>query len=111
MITRLRPADSLRTRILLTTSGTITLIMMVISWGILAQWRQTLLAKEQQHAIAVTRAFSVTVTEAMMFERNDLAQSEGELGGLEAEDRLLHRSESITGAGRAANSLRGRGLN
>ena len=77
MIARLLPADSLRTRILLTTSGAITLFMMVISWGILAQWRQTLLAKEQQHAIAVTRAFSVTVTEAMIFERNDLAQSEG----------------------------------
>ena len=74
---RLLAPDSLRTRILLTTAGTITLIMMVISWGILAEWRQTLLAKERQNAVAITRAFSVTVTEAMIFEENDLAQSEG----------------------------------
>ena len=77
MIGRFLPPDSLRTRILLTTSGTITVIMMVISWGILAQWRQTILAKEQQHAVAITRAFSVTVIEAMISEGNDLSQSEG----------------------------------
>jgi two-component system, NtrC family, sensor kinase len=102
MIGRLIPADSLRTRILLTTAGTITLIMMVISWGILAQWRGTLLAKERQHAIAITRAFSVTVTEAMIFEENDLAQSEGFLdtyiaGFMQQDPRL--RYISIVGPG------------
>jgi two-component system, NtrC family, sensor kinase len=95
MIGRWIPADSLRTRILLTTAGTITLIMMVISWGILAQWRGTLLAKERQNAIAITRAFSVTVTEAMIFEENDLARSEGFLdtyiaGFMQRDPRLRH---------------------
>jgi two-component system, NtrC family, sensor kinase len=102
VIGRLLPADSLRTRILLTTAGTITLIMMVISWGILAQWRGTLLAKERQHAIAVTRAFSVTVSEAMIFEENDLAQSEGFLdtyiaGFMQQDPRL--RYIAIVGSG------------
>ena len=77
MIGRLLPSESLRTRVLLAMAGTITVIMMVISWGILAQWRETVLAKERQHAIAVSRAFSVTVVEAMIYEGNDLAQSEG----------------------------------
>jgi two-component system, NtrC family, sensor kinase len=102
MIGRLLPPDSLRTRILLTTAGTITAIMMIVSWGILAQWRETVLAKERQHAIAVTRAFSVTVTEAMIFEGNDLAQSEGFLdtyiAGFMLQDQRL-RYIAIAGPG------------
>jgi two-component system NtrC family sensor kinase len=77
MIARLLPADSLRTRILLTTCGTITLIMMVVSWAILAQWRHTILVNERQHGIALTRAFSVTAVEAMIYEENGLTHSEG----------------------------------
>jgi len=112
MITRFLPAHSLRTRILLTTSGTITAIMMVISWGILAQWRQTILAKEQQHAIAVTRAFSVTVIEAMIFEGNDLAQSEGFLdnyiaGFMHQNPRLRYIAIVGPGGEKIARSLQG----
>ena len=112
MIARLLPADSLRTRILLTTSGTITVIMMVISWGILAQWRQTIIAKEQQHAIAITRAFSVTVTEAMIFEGNDLAQSEGFLdnyiaGFMRENPRLRYIAITGPAGERVARSLQG----
>ena len=112
MMPRLLPADSLRTRILLTTSGTITVIMMVISWGILAQWRQTLLAKERQHAVAITRAFSVTVTEAMIFEANDLAQSEGFLdtyitGFMRQNPRLRYIAIAGPGGEKVARSLQG----
>jgi len=112
MMTRFLPADSLRTRILLTTSGTITVIMMVISWGILAQWRQTIVAKERQHAIAITRAFSVTVTEAMIFEGNDLAQSEGFLdnyitGFMRQNPRLRYIAIAGPGGEKVARSLQG----
>ena len=77
MMRSLLPADSLRTRILLTTAGTITLLMMVISWGILMHWREAILTKESQNAVALTRAFSVVVLEAMIDEANEIAQSEG----------------------------------
>ena len=112
MMTRFLPANSLRTRILLTTSGTITVIMMVISWGILAQWRQTIVAKERQHAIAITRAFSVTVTEAMIFEGNDLAQSEGFLdnyitGFMRQNPRLRYIAIAGPGGEKIARSLQG----
>jgi two-component system, NtrC family, sensor kinase len=112
MIPRLLPADSLRTRILLTTSGTITVIMMVISWGILAQWRQTIVAKERQHAIAITRAFSVTVTEAMIFEGNELAQSEGFLdnyiaGFMRQNPRLRYIAIAGARGEKVARSLQG----
>ncbi|MBK6898626.1 MAG: hypothetical protein IPH09_04935 [bacterium] len=81
MIPRLPPAGSLRTRILLTTGATITVIMMVVSWGILVQWRQTVLAKERSYAHAVARAFSVTALEALISEANELAPAEGFLDG------------------------------
>lgn len=110
---RLATLDSLRIRVLLVTAGTITLIMMVISWGILAQWRQTILGKERLNAVALARAYSVTVIEAMIAEENDLAQSEGILdnyiAGFVAQNPRL-RYIAITGpAGKAiARSLPGR---
>ena len=112
MRTRFLPADSLRTRILLTTSGTIAVIMMVISWGILVQWRQTIVAKERQHAIAITGAFSVTVTEAMIYEGNDLAQSEGFLdnyitGFMRQNPRLRYIAIAGPGGEKIARSLQG----
>ena len=112
MIPRFLPSDSLRTRVLLTTCGTITLIMMVISWGILIQWRQTILAKKQEHAIALARAFSVTVIEAMIFEENDLTQSEGFLdnyisGFMRQNPRLRYIAIAGPGGENVARSLHG----
>jgi signal transduction histidine kinase len=112
MTPRFLPSDSLRTRILLTTCGTITLIMMAISWGILVQWRQTILAKEQQHAVALARAFSVTVIEAMIFEENDLTQAEGFLdnyisGFMRQNPRLRYIAIAGPGGENVARSLRG----
>ena len=112
MSARYPAADSLRSRILLTTAGTITVIMMVISWGILAQWRQTILSKERLNAVAITRAFSVTVTEAMIFEGNDLAQSEGALdnyiaGFMNQNPRLRYIAIAGPGGEPVAHSLRG----
>lgn len=79
MIQRLLPPNSLRTRILLATGGTITLVMMVVSWGILLQWRGTVLTKERNYAHAVVQAFSVTALEALISEENDLAPGDGSL--------------------------------
>lgn len=112
MTRSLLPAESLRTRILLTTAGTITLLMMVISWGILVHWRRTILAKESQHAIALARAFSVTVTEAMIYEENELAQSEGFLdnqiaGFLRQNPRLRYIVVAGPQGERIARGLRG----
>jgi signal transduction histidine kinase len=112
MIARFPPADSLRTRVLLTTAGTVTVIMMVISWGILAQWRQTIVAKEREHAIAITRAFSVTVIEAMIFEENELAQSEGFLdnyiaGFMRQNPRLRYIAIVSPDGEKVARSLQG----
>jgi two-component system, NtrC family, sensor kinase len=109
---RFLPARSLRARILLTTAGAVTVIMMAISWGILAQWRQTILAKEQQDAIAVTRAFSVTVIDAMILEGNDLAQSEGFLdnyiaGFMRQNPRLRYIAIAGPGGEKVARSLQG----
>ncbi|MBK8167673.1 MAG: HAMP domain-containing protein [bacterium] len=85
MIRRLLPHDSLRTRILLATGATITLVMMVVSWGILLQWRRTVLAKEQDYAHAVVQAFSVNALESLIAEENDLAPGEGSLEGYAAD--------------------------
>jgi signal transduction histidine kinase len=117
MSARYPAADSLRSRILLTPAGTITVIMMVISWGILAQWRQTILSKERLNAVAITRAISVTVTEAMIFEGNDLAQSESSLdnyiaGFMSQNPRLRFIAVTGPGGDQVAHSLQGpRGWN
>lgn len=112
MITRLLPWDSLRTRILLATGATITLIMMVVSWGILLQWRQTVLAKEQSYAHAIARAFSVTALESLIAEENELALSEGFLDGYIADfmrqnPRLRYIAVTDAGGGKLVRSVGG----
>jgi len=68
---------SLRTRILLSVGVTTTVVMMLLSWGMLYSWRQTLIAEEQANALAVSRAFSVAVIDALIFADQDLYRSEG----------------------------------
>lgn len=71
------PPVSLRTRILTTVGATIILITMLMSWGILYSWRETLIDREESHVLAVGRAFSVAVIDALVFAELDLYQSEG----------------------------------
>jgi signal transduction histidine kinase len=71
-----RPA-SLRTRILTTVGLTIFMTTMILAWGILYSWRETLIAREESHALAVSRAFSVAVIDALIFAEMDLDRSEG----------------------------------
>lgn len=67
----------LRGRILLTVGLTAVLLMMLLSWGILYSWRRSLLRQEEGNALAVSRAFSVAVIDALIFADQDLYQSEG----------------------------------
>ena len=68
---------SLRTRIMVTVGAIVVLITMLLSWGLLYSWRETLVAREESHAVAVSRAFSVAVIDAMVFAEMDLHRSEG----------------------------------
>lgn len=70
----------LRARILLTVGLTATVIMMVMSWGMLYSWRRSLVRQEKSNAQAVSRAFSVAVIDALIFTDQGLYQSEGFLG-------------------------------
>jgi len=67
----------LRARILVAVGVTTTVVMMLMSWGMLYSWRSSLVDQEEENALAVTRAFSVAVIDALIFASQDLYQSEG----------------------------------
>ncbi len=67
----------LRGRILLTVGITTILIMMLMSWGILYRWRQSQIQREEVTALAVSRAFSVAVIDAMVYADQGFDQPEG----------------------------------
>lgn len=78
MALRISPiCGSLRTRILLSVGVATTVVTMLLSWGMLYSWRHSLVAEEQANALAVSRAFSVAVIDALIFADQDLYQSEG----------------------------------
>ncbi len=70
---------SLKTRMVLTVGAVITLLMLVISLGILFQWRSLILNKLHNRAESVTRAFAISVLDALIY---------GEKGNFQAEDLL-----------------------
>ena len=67
----------LRARILFTVGVSTAAIMMLLSWGMLYNWRRSLLAEEISNARAVSGAFSVAVIDALIFADQDLQQAEG----------------------------------
>lgn len=67
----------LRARILLTVGVTTAAIMMLLSWGMLYSSRISLLEQEENNALAVSRAFSVAVIDALISAEQGLYQSEG----------------------------------
>lgn len=67
----------LRGRILLTVGLVTAAIMMLMSWGMLYSWRSSLVQQEENAALAVSRAFSVAVIDALIYTEQDLYQSEG----------------------------------
>ena len=67
----------LRGRILVAVGITTILIMMFMSWGIIYRWRQGQIQREEANALAVTRAFSVAVIDALVYEDQGFDQPEG----------------------------------
>lgn len=74
---RLPRSMGLRGRILLTVGLVTAAIMMLLSWGMLYSWRSSLVQQEENAALAVSRAFSVAVIDALIYTEQDLYQSEG----------------------------------
>lgn len=77
MISRAGSRIGLRGRILLTVGVTTILIMMLMSWGILYRWRQGQIQREEVNALAVSRAFSVAVIDALVYADQGFTQPEG----------------------------------
>jgi len=67
----------LRARILFTVGVSTSIVMMLLSWGLLYSWRHALVQQEIANAQSVSRAFSVAVVDALIFADQDLYQSEG----------------------------------
>jgi len=61
----------------MTVGLTAVLVMMLLSWGILYSWRLSLVRQEEGNALAVSRAFSVAVIDALIFADQDLYRTEG----------------------------------
>ncbi len=72
-----RIRTGLRSQILLTVGITTILIMMLMSWGILYRWRQGQIHREEVNALAVSRAFSVAVIDALVYTDQGFDQPEG----------------------------------
>ncbi len=62
---------SLKTKILIIIGSLITILMMIISLGILYQWRSLIIVKLEQNTHAVTQAFSVPVLDALIHQENE----------------------------------------
>ena len=80
MISMESAGAGLRGRILVTVGLITASIMILMSWGMLYNWRHSLLRQETSSALAVSRAFSVAVIDALIASDQDLNQSEGFLG-------------------------------
>jgi len=61
---------SLKSKMLLFIGGIITLVMFTISLGILFQWRHLILEKQNQNARAITRAFSISILDVLVYAEN-----------------------------------------
>jgi two-component system, NtrC family, sensor kinase len=77
MISGNKRRTGLRGRILMTVGITTILVMMFMSWGILYRWRQGQIQREEVTALAVSRAFSVAVIDALVYADQGFDQPEG----------------------------------
>lgn len=77
MISLSKSRIGLRGRILVTVGVTTIIIMMLMSWGILYRWRQGQILREEAAALAVSRAFSVAVIDALVYADQGFDQPEG----------------------------------
>lgn len=63
--------QSLRFRIVALTGGVIVVLMLVISTGIMLQWRSLILNKLRNRAESVTRAFAISVLDALIYSETE----------------------------------------
>jgi len=68
--------SSLKTRILLLIGSVVVLLMLLISSVLLLKWRELIIQKETENAISISKTFSVTVIDAMIFEEKSVVQKE-----------------------------------
>jgi two-component system NtrC family sensor kinase len=68
--------SSLKTKILLLIGSVVVLMMLLISSVLLLKWRELIIQKETENAISISKTFSVTVIDAMIFEEKSVVQKE-----------------------------------
>ncbi len=74
------PRTSFKYRIVFLIGSVIVVLMSAISSVLLFQWRGFIMTKETDNAIAVSRTFSATILDAMIFEEKSAVQKENILG-------------------------------
>ncbi len=67
---------SLKTKMLLLIGAVITILMLGISFGILFQWRSFIIERQRQNAHSLTRAFAISVLDALIYGENGNFQAE-----------------------------------
>lgn len=71
--------STLRTRILLFTGGVLLVLLLLISQVLLFQWREVIITKQYDSAVAVAKTFVVTVLDALIEEEQSDSIREGVL--------------------------------
>lgn len=69
----------IKTRILSVTGTVIVLLMLLISFVLLIKWRELIITSESENALSITRTFSVSVIDAIIFEEQSLSRRENVL--------------------------------
>lgn len=69
----------IKTRILSVTGTVIVLLMLLISFVLLIKWRELIITSESENALSITRTFSVSVIDAIIFEEQSLYRRENVL--------------------------------
>lgn len=67
---------SLRTRILLLIGGLLAISMLVISVIVFYQWRNLMIDDQRNSALLVSEAFSISILDALIYQENEMLQSE-----------------------------------
>lgn len=70
---------TLRMRILLVTGGVLLALLLIISQVLLFQWREIIIARQYDSAVAVARTFAVAVIDALIEEEQFGGSREGVL--------------------------------
>jgi signal transduction histidine kinase len=73
----IRFPSSLSIRILVFTGSVLLFLLLMISQVLLFQWREVIIAKQSDAAMAVSKTFSVTVIDALIREGQSLTAKEG----------------------------------